>query len=421
MRALKPSSGTIVGLALIAFALAIFVSSRVADSRASRVRATRAIGNLVSPTGPGAAEPNLAVAPNGHVYLSWIEPAPDTLFALRLAILVGDRWSEARTIATGADFVVNWADFPSMVATGDGRLWAHWLERVGKGGSASSVRVAQSFDNGRTWSPPVVPHLDSSRTEHGFVSLWSEGATLGAVWLDGRKYNAAGTTPATGEMMVVTTTVGANGAPGAEVTLDQRACDCCQTAAAITASGPIVAYRDRSADEIRDIYLSRRVEGRWLAGAAVHADGWKIASCPVNGPAIAASGSRVALAWFTAAQDTARVLLAFSSDAGATFGAPVRVDNGQPAGRVHVALLGTGDALVTWLERTGGDTAAVRVRRVAPDGSRDLPITIAVSSGTRASGFPRLVVSGDNVVFAWTEPGSPSTVRVARALVAALR
>ena len=38
----------------------------------------------------------------------------------------------------------------------------------------------------------------------------------------------------------------------------------------------MIAYRDRSADEVRDISIVRRVGGRWTKPAPVHDDGWKI-------------------------------------------------------------------------------------------------------------------------------------------------
>ena len=139
---------------------------------------------------------------------------------------------------------------------------------------------------------------------------------------------------------------------------------------------------------------------------------------PVNGPAIAARDRRVALAWFTAPGDSARVNVAFSDDAGATFSAPVRIDDGTPAGRVDVALLPDGGALVTWVERVGGDVAAVRARRVARNGTVGTTTTIASSTAARASGFPRMAVTGSSVMFAWTVPGRPSSVRVARAPLA---
>ena len=371
------------------------------------------VTSITSPAGPGAGEPFLAAGPNGTLFLSWLEPIDSTSHAFRFAAYDGTQWSTPKTIRAGNDFFVNWADFPSIKVLEDGRLAAHWLQKTGPGTYAYGVRVSQSTDHGATWSAPIIPHRDSSDTEHGFVTLWREGDGIGAVWLDGRRYDKEGHSP-TNEMMVVTTTISPAGETAAEIRLDERACDCCQTAVAVTSRGPIVAYRNRSTDEIRDIYVVRRVEGRWTAPVPVHADGWRIAACPVNGPAIAASANRVALAWFTSANDSAMVKVAFSSDAGATFGAPVRIDGGKPAGRVDVALLHDGSALVSWIERTGGDTAVVQARRVAADGKPDAPIAIATSSAARASGFPRMVMHGRGAVFAWTEPGKPSVIRLAR-------
>jgi hypothetical protein len=183
----------------------------------------------------------------------------------------------------------------------------------------------------------------------------------------------------------------------------------------MTADGPIVVYRDRSPDEIRDIYVTRKVGGAWTAGAPVHSDSWKIAACPVNGPSVAAAGRRVAVAWFTAANDSPRVKLAFSDDGGAKFDGPIRVDGGNPAGRVDVAMLPDGSAFVTWIERTGGDTAAVQSRRVPRDGKIGAAATIGSSSAARASGFPQIAVTGSDVFFAWTVPGQTSAIRVAKA------
>jgi hypothetical protein len=383
---------------------------------------SHAADSIASPAGPGSAEPNLAVGPDGKVYLSWLEPR-DSGYALRFASFDGASWSEARTIRSGRDFFVNWADFPSIEVLGKDHLAAHWLQKTGKSSYAYAVRISQSRDGGRTWSPSVRPHTDTSDGEHGFVALWRENNALGAAWLDGRKFakTSHAEHSAANEMTVVSTTIDAAGKLGAEVTLDARACDCCQTAGAMTANGPIVAYRDRSTEEIRDIYVVRRVKGKWTAPRAVHNDKWNIAACPVNGPSISANGRRVALAWFTAANDSARVKLAFSNDAGATFGAPMRLDEGAPAGRVDTELLSDGGALVTWVERTGGDTARVLLKRVHRDGRFASPVTIAASSAARASGFPRMVLSGDNAYFAWTVPGKPSHVRVARMKISEIR
>ena len=125
----------------------------------------------------------------------------------------------------------------------------------------------------------------------------------------------------------------------------------------------------------------------------------------------------MAAAWFTGANDTSRVYVAFSDDDGARFGTPVRVDEGAPLGRTHVVLLPGGDALVGWLEARGKE-ALFEVRRVAGDGSAGPVVTVARTAAARASGFPRIARAGDQVIFAWTEAGKPSQVRTAIARVA---
>lgn len=76
--------------------------------------APTAVDSLSTPAAPGSAEPNLAVGRDGRVYLSWLEPTPDSAFALRLSSFAGGAWSAPRTIRSGRDFFVNWADFPSV-------------------------------------------------------------------------------------------------------------------------------------------------------------------------------------------------------------------------------------------------------------------------------------------------------------------
>lgn len=373
---------------------------------------------LATPTPPGAGEPNLFAAPDGRIYLSWIEPMEERGHAVRFSSLdprsPGDAgeggWSEPRTIAEGDDFFVNWADFPSIHVLEDGRMAAHWLVRSGPDTFDYNVHIAWSLDGGESWSEPVVPHRDGTLSEHGFVSLfpWEDGS-LGAVWLDGRRF---ATEPDDPEMTLRFTTLEPD-ALGEEVLLDGRICDCCQTSAAVTDAGPLVAYRDRTAGEIRDISVVRYVDGAWTDPAPVYHDGWEIPACPVNGPMVAARGSQVAVAWFTAADDKPLVRLAFSDDSGATFDPAVRIDDGNPSGRVAVALDPTGRAYVSWLERAAGG-AELRVRWVEPDGRRGRAATVAETSEARASGFPRMVwTAEDGLLFAWNDVEGTDRVELA--------
>ena len=372
---------------------------------------------LTSPAGEQSGEPYLSATAEG-VVLSWLEQTQGRTHALRVSTLLDNQWSSAVTVAERDDFFVNWADFPTVAEVAPGMLASHWLQRSGAGTYDYGVRVVHSRDGGRTWSEPWTPHEDGTPTEHGFASfLPLPDQAWGLVWLDGRKFHAPEGQTAPEEMTLRFRSVSSDGTPGPETEVDPRICDCCQTDATVTSQGPLVVYRNRTEDEIRDIYVTRLVDGAWTEGVPVHDDGWNIAACPVNGPAVAARDDDVAVAWFTGVADVPKVQVAFSSDAGATFGGAVQVDDGNPAGRVDVLLLEDGSALVSWLERGAAGQADVRARRVWPDGRAGPTATVATSSDARASGFPRMAIDrSGSLIVAWTDAGeSGSRVRVARA------
>jgi hypothetical protein len=383
---------------------------------------TASLTLLPSPAGPRSGEPFLASDATGAVHMTWIEQTGDSTYAVRYARLDGEAWSSPTTVVERRDLFVNWADYPSVIATPSGRLLVHWLQRSGAGRYAYDVRIAQSADRGATWTDGAVLHTDRSAGEHGFVALWlTPGDSVGAAWLDGRHMTSGDGGHVSGAMSLQSVSVAASGALGAEQPLDLRTCDCCQVVATVTSSGPVVAYRDRTEDEIRDIAVVRQVAGKWTSPSIVHADGWHIEACPVNGPALASRGDTVAIAWFTGAQDTARVRVAFSVDGGQRFAAPVRVDGGAPAGRVGIALDENGDAIVSWLERVPPEDAEVRVRRVTRSGEMGRPLTISRTRAARASGFPRIARRGDELLAAWTVPGDSARVMVGRLPLARLR
>ncbi len=356
---------------------------------------------LDPPASNQAFAPNLAVT--GHeVVHTWLEKvdageggAEHRLLFSRLA----DTWTEPVVIAEGDDFFANWADLPGVVASADGTLTAHWLAKTGEETYAYSIFLARSTDGGATWTPLGRLNDDDTPTEHGFVSYVAEGDGVRAFWLDGRQMVEGG------PMSLRTTLIEAQVGP-VEL-LDERVCECCSTDTAMTAAGPVVVFRNRTESEIRDISIVRRVDGDWDASQTIHADGWEIAGCPVNGPEIAAEGEFAAVAWFTAATAVPRVQVIFSPDAGGGFGPPLLVDGEGPLGRVDVVLDGQ-EALVSWLAM-GAEMGEVRLRRVAADGTTGPPVTVARTAATRAAGFPRLVRNGDLLYLAWVDVGEGET------------
>lgn len=360
---------------------------------------------------PGSAEPFLTTTSRGGLLATWFEPREGDRKALRIAERSAGRWGAAVTVAERADFFVNWADFPSAIEMSDGRWVVHWLQKTAVKAYAYHIQLVVSADRGKTWSAPVTAHTDRSATEHGFVAMLPRtGGGADLVWLDGRQTADSVTH---GPMAFATATLDKAARVTGEVLLDRRVCDCCQTALARTSEGLLAVYRDRSDEEIRDISAVRQVNGRWSSPVRVAADGWIYKACPVNGPAVAAIGRSAVVAWFTGADGTPRVKLARSGDAGATFAAPVQVDDGNPLGRADVKLLPDGSALVAWLEIVG-DQAEWRIKRVGVDGRIQSRWTVGSAPRTRQAGFARMALTADGLFVSWTVPGPQGGVRIDR-------
>jgi len=366
------------------------------------------VSDIPAPAGAGAAEPFVFAMRDG-LLLSWLEPVPNTKdSALRFATYRAGRWSAPRTVVQRADLFVNWADFPSIVEDANGALFAHWLQKNGDSAYAYDVRVAISKDRGTTWSAPILLNRDGKKGEHGFVTLAPlRAGGVGATWLDGRNMVEG---KEEGDMTVRYATIDAAGVIRSDVQLDNRTCECCTTGMTMAGGRPVIAYRDRSPEEIRDIAVVRQTANGWSRPRLLHNDGWKIAGCPVNGPQLDARGKRVAAAWFSAAGERGRAYVAFSDDAGETFGAPIVIDDGTPIGRMDVAMLDVETAIVTWSEQTPGG-AELRARRVPRKGKPAPSIKVADSSAARAAGFARIAVVGQDVYVAWTEQNA-ATKRV---------
>ena len=335
--------------------------------------------------------------------------------------LENENWTAPKTIATGSDWFVNWADFPSLVSSGkDGKyLAAHWLQKSANGSYDYDVQISQSKDGGQNWNPSFIPHRDSIAAEHGFVSMLPLSTEkIFATWLDGRNTKGEGHEDdshghgTSGAMTLRTAVFDKNGNLSEEAELDNRICDCCQTAAVKTKEGIIVAYRDRSEKEIRDISVVRKVNGNWTTPKSVSNDNWHIAGCPVNGPALDANGKHVALAWFTMSEEKPQVKMAFSNDNGANFGTPIRIDEGNPLGRVDVVMISKNEALISWLEQKE-EGAAIKVVQVNEEGGVGEHITITESKTSRQSGFPRMVKNGNKIIFAWTHVDEATNVKTA--------
>ena len=364
------------------------------------------IKQMSSPATDSSAEPFLFTDKNDIIYLSWIEKKgkQSTLY---FSTLSNDKWSMPQQIASGNNWFVNWADYPVIASDGDKNLLAHFLEKSDTAKFTYDVKIVTSTDSGKTWSTPRILHDDNVKAEHGFVSIIPYNDQFFITWLDGRKTASdithGGHDGHHGEMTLRAAIIDKNGNKVNEWQLDERICDCCQTTAAVTSDGPIVVYRDRSDDEVRDMSIVRYANGEWTAPKTIHADNWQIKACPVNGPRADAINNNLVIAWFSMKDKKGQVRVVFSKDGGTTFHQPIHIDDERPIGRVDVVMLDSLTAIASWME--GSSIKAVRVRA---DGKKDSTIMIASSSEKRSSGFPQMTLMNNRVIFAWTDDKSKS-------------
>ena len=393
-------------------------SASTAEASPSKTASTQPSVRFRTQPSTPARRASSAVEP--HAVMSWLEPADAEAHAVRYSILQGETWSDSSSVAEDKGWFVNWADFPSVVPITAQQWVAHWLVKRPGGTYSYDIALSTSADGGTNWVAPLTPHTDNTPTEHGFVTMfpWLDG--IGIVWLDGRNmaHDTGGKRPPEGskEYGGMTLRFGRFGYDGElldDGEIDDLVCDCCQTDVAMAAAGPVVVYRDRTAEEIRDISISRYVDGGWAKPITISDDQWNIAGCPVNGPAIAANGEHVVAAWYGAPNRERRVKLARSKDGGKTFSAPLIVDEGGVSGRVDVILLADGSAVVSWIGKSDAGVGQLRMRQITLGGDAKTVRVVAEGEYSRRSGFPQMVRAGNRLVFAWPEPGKPKRVLTA--------
>ncbi len=344
------------------------------------------------PAQPGSATPALAaegptaVAREHEILMTWLEPT-ESGRRLRFARLSGQTWSLPITVAEHVSGLGP-ADAPSLAVIDTRSVRRTLLARTGD-------VIAESADGGRTWTRLPAPVLS-------FVSLAGGDEGAYAFWMAADRYGSSkllGTRVLAGETL-----------------LDPRVSGGSSTSAAMTWDGPVVVYRDLSALGSRDVAMVRRQDAEWTRPRLVHTDGWRPKETPRSGPRVAAWRRQVAVAWYTEAPDRARVLVAFSKDAGRTFGAPVEVDaaksDHEPSGPVAVALDDNGHALVLWMAATGSTETALNLARVSPEGELGEELVLANGLDARPGDIPQMVRAGDRVAVTWIE-GDPKLVRAA--------
>jgi hypothetical protein len=346
------------------------------------------------------AQPNL-VSYNGSLSLSWISSKEENRASLNYSQYKEGRWIKPQVITSGSDWFVNWADFPAHAINQDLIITSH-LKKSASGTYTYDVILNLQKLSGEKIRENFLLNTDGVKAEHGFVSIMANNEKgFFITWLDGRNTIEKKLEGDHKPMTIRFAEITDKGDVIKESELDASTCDCCQTSIAITNDGPIVVYRDRSEEEVRDIYIVKNINGTWEKPNAVHDDGWIINGCPVNGPKVAVNSKNLAVSWFTVSNNHPLVNVSFSKNNGNSFGAPLKVNDHDAIGRVDVAFLNDEEVIVSYMEVDDIGTY-LRIKKVSFDGKISEPITISKIDGGRNTGVPQLEIIDSEIFIVWT-------------------
>lgn len=255
----------------------------------------------------------------GRIYAGWMREDGEKININVVSSNDGGKtFSAPVKVNGGLDSPAGLHASPSMALGPKGELYVAWTAARSGAEFAAEIRLARSADGGATFAPSVRVNQDTPPSSRGFESMAAgPDGTIYVVWLDGRE-NRHG----------VSSTYFARSVDGGKTFMNERqidtdSCPCCRTAVTVSPQGHIyAAWRKVFKGEIREIVVSRSSDGGagFTAPAVVGNDGWEIAGCPHRGPALAASGGGLHVAWYTEGKENSpSVYTARSGDGGSSF------------------------------------------------------------------------------------------------------
>jgi hypothetical protein len=367
-------------------------------------RKTFQIEDIEAPSIKNGAQPYLQISKSG-LFLSWQE-SNNGKNSLKYSRLSKNGWSDPVELASGTNWFINWADFPSLAINQEGQLLSHYLPKSGESTYAYDINVVMT--NG---DKSFKLHDDTTQTEHGFVSSTAlKDNKFLITWLDGRN-TTMDEHHHGGAMNLRAVILSSSGEKENEWLLDEKVCDCCQTSTTLTSSGPVIVYRDRSDNEIRDIAYTRYINGSWTSPEKIADDQWQINGCPVNGPQVTSSDNNIAVAWYSGKNPG--VYLATSNDGGNSFSKPLVVDNESTIGRVDLVIDEDENIWVSYISTDNKD-AVLKVAQFSKKGKILTKTSIASLETSRKSGFPQMEIFDEDIYFAWTNAQDPKGITIKR-------
>ncbi len=327
-----------------------------------------------------AAEPAIASAGDGTVYVVWVEHNDKKQADVMLSVLDGAGKPQQQPVRVNprAGEATAWRGDPPSIAIGaDGAIYVGWTARAEDVGHATNLFLSVSRDRGRSFAEPVKVNDDTALVVHGMHSLAvDDKGRIFMAWLDERSVkmemnNDKGKMDehkmeANREVYAATSTDG--GRTFSQNRLVAReACPCCKTALAVGSDGRVyVAWRQVLPGNYRHIAVSSSTDGGQTFSEPVIAsdDRWMIAGCPVSGPTLVVTSDNTLRAlWYSAGEAGSPGLYwSDSRDGGKTFSARKPLAEGAAFGTPRLITSPGNNLLAVWESNQKGESKIVVAR-----------------------------------------------------------
>ena len=284
---------------------------------------------------PGAQFPTVATdARSGSVYVAYIATEGTGTRQLTNVYLVarhdGETWSTPVRVNSDPGEADAQAQAPAQVEVAPNGtvivVWTNAIPVEGRRYDASNLFMSRSTDGGRTFAPQRTINTDANGMPAGHtfhdVVISSDG-TIFVSWLDSRAWHAA-EAEVTAESDVVPRHMhhgmAANDSamPGTEVRVARSlnggvtfsegvvaavdVCPCCRTSLATASDGSLYVGWRHIFENGRDPAMAWSTDDglTFSAPVRIHSDAWAIDGCPHTGPSLAFDpAGRLHVAWYT--------------------------------------------------------------------------------------------------------------------------
>jgi hypothetical protein len=354
--------------------------------------------------------PSVQVDEAGRIALAWLEEDHQGIRTVRYARSAAPGEPVGPSVrVNGADEVPYWRqESPTLVVHVD-EVYVTWARSHPKAGPqqpfATELRLSRSTDGGRTFQPSIVVNDDPGVIQHSFDALHrAPDGRLHLSWIDGREgRKEPGTFVARSMDRGATVTK--------NLKVDDNTCVCCRTA---LASGPdatlYVAWRKIFEGNVRETVVAASTDGGETFGPTVVVghDQWVFPACPHRPASMGVDGQgRLYVVWYTEGTDeTPAIFVAYSDDRGRTFSPKLQLNRAKNTFPDHpqIAVDAAGRATVVWEEQAPVKRDVV----VSVSTDRGATFTAPRKLNERKSQTPVVSTNAEGqFALAWLEHGMP--------------